>query len=155
MKKTVLKVLCIFTLTLFVMSMSGAAATTTQGGKVVEITQLSQINKALQKGPVFLRLGADWCSHCKAFQPTLQKLAKEYKGKVTVMSIDIDRSPKLKNYFGANRIPDCSVIVSVKKGKYIYMQQNGKTTTDRSKARIIREHDISVYEKILNFAIKK
>jgi hypothetical protein len=53
-----------------------------------------------------------------------------------------------------SRIPDCAVIISVKNGKYIYMQQNGKTTTDRSKARIIKEHGISVYEKVLNFAIK-
>lgn len=155
MKKPILKALCILTLAVFVMSISGAFATAAQGGKVVEVTKHDQINKALQKGPVFLRLGADWCSHCKAFQPTLEKLAKEYKGKATVMSVDIDRSPKLRTYFGVNKIPDCSVVVGVKKGKYIYMQQNGKTTTDRSKARIIREHDISVYEKILDFAIKK
>ena len=71
------KTLCILTLALFVMSISGAAATS-NGGKVVEITQLGQINTALHKGPVFLRLGASWCSHCKAFQPTLEKLAKEY-----------------------------------------------------------------------------
>jgi thiol:disulfide interchange protein len=28
---------------------------------IVEVTQLEQINTALQKGPVFLKIGAEWC----------------------------------------------------------------------------------------------
>ncbi len=155
MKKAMFKTFCILTLALFVMSMSGAAATG-NGGKIVQVTQLGQINTALHKGPVFMRLGATWCPHCKAFEPTLEKLAKEYAGKATFISIDITKSPKLANYFGAKVIPDCSVIVGMKNGNYIYMQQNGKTTTVRSKASIIGEkHAKSVYEKLLNFAIKK
>ena len=154
MQKNALKILSIFTLVFFVMS-TGAAAATSTGGKVLEVTKLDQINIALHKGPVFLRLGASWCTHCKAFEPTLKGLAKEYAGKVTFMSADIDKSPKLAKYFGVSVIPDCSVIVSIKNGKYVYMQQNGKTTTVRSQARIIREnHPKSLYETVLNFAIK-
>jgi len=59
MKHAMFKALCILTLALFVMSISGAAATTANGGKVVEVTKLDQIDAALKKGPVFLRLGAD------------------------------------------------------------------------------------------------
>jgi thioredoxin 1 len=71
------------------------------------------------------------------------------------MSIDITKSPKLASYFGVSLIPDCSVIVSFKNGKYVYMEQNGKTTTVRSQARILREnHPKSLYETVLNFAIK-
>ena len=153
MKKVFFKTFCLLTLVFFMMSTTGAAATT--GGKVVEITQLGQINTALKKGPVFLTIGAKWCPHCKAFTPTLNALAKKYSGKVTFMSIDINKSPKLAKYFGSSVIPDCSLIVGVKNGKYIYMQQNGKTTTDRSKARILGDQKRTVYEKILNYAIKK
>ena len=154
MQKNALKILSIFTLVFFVLS-TGAAAATSTGSKVLEVTKLDQINTALHKGPVFLRIGASWCPHCKAFEPTLKALAKEYSGKVTFMSIDITKSPKLANYFGISVIPDCSVIVGTKNGKYVYMQQNGKTTTVRSQARIVGEkHAKSVYEKILNFAIK-
>jgi thiol-disulfide isomerase/thioredoxin len=156
MKKVILKTLCIFMLALFVMSMSGAAATSasSSGGKVVQVTQLDQINKALQKGPVFLRVGASWCHHCQDFAPTLKGLAKEYRGKVTFMSADIDKSPKLAVFFGVDIIPDCCVIVDIKDGKYIYMKQNGKTTTVKSAATIYRDQKKSVYEKVLNFAIK-
>lgn len=156
MNKFIIKTLCILILALFVTSTAGAAATTmSTSGKIVVVTQFSQINKALQKEPVFLRLGATWCPYCKAFQPTFEALAKEYAGRATFMSIDITNSPTLAKYFGVKHIPDCSVITGIKNGKYIYMQQNGKTTTNRSQAQIIGEKNPkSVYEKLLNFAIK-
>lgn len=117
------KILSIFTLALFVMSVTGAAATTATGGKVVVVTKLDQINTALKKGPVFLRLGTIHCPHCRALEPTLKQLAKEYTRKATIMSIDIDKSPKLAVYFGVRGVPDCSVIVGTKNGKYVYMQR--------------------------------
>jgi thiol-disulfide isomerase/thioredoxin len=155
MQKKALKIFSIFTLVFFVMSMSGAAATTSTAGKVVDVTKVDQINTAIKKGPVFLRLGAPWCGHCKAFAPTLNQLAKEYKGKATFMSIDITKSPSLAKYFGVSVIPDCTVIVGIKSGKYVYMQQNGKTTTVRSQARITGNKSISVYRKVLNYATKR
>jgi thiol-disulfide isomerase/thioredoxin len=152
-KKIMFKALSIFVLALFVISLSGAAATAASRGKVVEVTKLDQINKALKKGPVFLRVGTMHCPHCRALEPTLKQLAKEYTGKATIMSINIDKSPKLTKYFGVRGVPDCSVIVGTKNGKYVYMKQNGKTTTVRSQARIIDDRKINVYEKVLNYAI--
>ena len=83
-----------------------------------------------------MRIGAN-LSSLQGFRPTLKKLAKEYTGKATIMTLDKDRSPKLAKYFGGRGIPDCCVIVGNDKGKYIYMQKNGKTTTIRSKAKIL------------------
>ena len=136
-KKTIFKTLSVFTLVLFVMSITGAAATTATGGNVVEVTKLDQINTALKKGPVFLSIVSKTCPYCRALAPTLKQLAKEYSGKATIMSVDIKKSPGLVKYFGARGVPDCSVIVGTNKGKYVYMQQNGKTTTDRTQARIV------------------
>ncbi|RPJ77230.1 MAG: thioredoxin [Alphaproteobacteria bacterium] len=119
---------------------------------VVEVTQLAQINTSLKKGPVFLSLVTKTCPHCKALAPTLKQLEKEYVGKATFLSVDIKKSPKLKAYFGVGGVPDCCVIVGTKNGKYVYMQQNGKTNTVRSKARIFDDRSKSVYEKVLNYA---
>ena len=121
---------------------------------VVEVTQLAQINTYLQKGPVLFKFGAVWCPYCQSMKHILNELATEYKGKATIVSIDVDKSPKLADYFGVSSIPDSSVIVGIKNGKYVYMQQNGKTTTDRSQARIIGLNDKKVYEKVLNLAFK-
>ena len=38
----------------------------------------------------------------------LKDLAAEYSGKTTVMSIDMDQSPKLTTYFEIGYIPDTS-----------------------------------------------
>jgi thiol-disulfide isomerase/thioredoxin len=155
MQKTVTRAICIFTLVFFVLSTTGAAATAGNGGKVVEVTQLKQINTALKKGPVFLKIGAEWCGYCQKMKPVLKGMATKYKGKATIMSVDVDKSPKLKKYFGVSSLPDSCVIVGIKNGKYIYMKQNGKTTTDKSKATIIGLRDKKVFEKVLNFAVKK
>ena len=122
---------------------------------VVEATQLAQINTALQKGPVFLKLGAEWCTYCQKMKPIMQEMATEYKGKATIMSADVDKSPKLADYFGVASMPDSCVIVSVKNGQYVYMKQNGKVTTDRSQARIIGYNNKAVFEKVINLALKQ
>ncbi len=124
-------------------------------GTVVEVTQLDQINTALYKGPVFLSFIKITCPHCKALAPTLKQLAKEYAGKATIMSVDIKKSPKLAKNFGVGGVPDCCIIVDTNNGKYVYMQQNGKTTTVRSKAKIFDDRSKSVYEKVLNYVIRK
>lgn len=130
-------------------------STGTSTGSVVEVTQLDQINTALGKGPVLLRIGAEWCEYCQKMKPVMQDLAKEYQGKAMIMSADVDKSPKLADYFGVGSIPDSCVIVSVKNGQYVYMQQNGKTTTVRSQARIIGYNNKEVFEKVINLALKQ
>jgi thioredoxin len=124
-------------------------------GAVVEATKLEQINASLKKGPVLLKIGAEWCDACQEMEPMLAQLAAEYGDKVTVMTVDIDRSPKLADYFGINVIPDTSVIIGIKKGEYVYMREDGNVSTDRFKARILKLEDKEVFEKTLNFALKR
>jgi len=120
---------------------------------VVEVTQLSQINTSLKSGPVLLKIGAEWCSPCKQIKPILSSLATEYAKTATIMSIDIDKSPKLEEYFGVGSIPDTCVIVGIENGKYVYMKQDGKVDTDRFKARILGLQDKKVFEKVLDLAL--
>jgi thioredoxin-like negative regulator of GroEL len=122
---------------------------------VVEATQLEQINASLQKGPVLLKIGAEWCGPCQQMKPTLKELAAEYGGRVTVMSVDVDQSPKLADYFGVIAVPDSSVIVGIDNGEYVYMQENGNLSKDRFKARILKLKDKELFEKVLDFAIQK
>lgn len=136
------------------MSIQGSSGKST----VVEITQLEQINTSLQKGPVFLRIGAKWCSHCQSMKPILEKMVAEYTGNATIAIIDINQSPELKDFFGVGMIPDSCVIVSIENGNYVYMQENGTVTTDRSQARFVGINEISgpneeTFKKVLDRAI--
>lgn len=131
---------------------------------VVKITQLEQINTSLQKGPVFLKMGSKWCPACRSMKPILQRLAAEYEGNATIASVDVDQNPKLAEYFGVEAIPDSCVIMCIENGTYVYMQENGNVSTDRSKARIVGLNDTDdtngidntdeqMFEKVLNLAL--
>lgn len=122
---------------------------------VVKVTQMEQINASLQKSPVLLALGAEWCEECQTLKPTLDKIATEYEGRVTVMSIDVDKSPNLADYFGVSSVPDSSVIVGIENNGYVYMQEDGNVSIDRFKARILGPQDKKVFEKILDAALRE
>jgi thiol-disulfide isomerase/thioredoxin len=122
---------------------------------IVEVTQLEQINTALQKGPVFLKIGAEWCEPCKEMKPILKDLATEYAGKATIMSVDVDKSPKLIDYFAVGSVPDSSVIIGIENNEYIYMQEDGKVSKDRFQARILGLRDEQELKKSLDLALQK
>ncbi|HWQ49499.1 MAG TPA: thioredoxin family protein [Methanosarcina sp.] len=128
---------------------------TQENSTVLEITQLDQINTSLKKGPVLLKLGAEWCEECQNLNPILAQVATDYAGRATVMTVDIDKSPTLADYFGIYVIPDSSIIVGIENGKYIYMQQDGNVTTERSTAKILKIEGKEVYENVLDLALQK
>ena len=129
--------------------------TTSENNHVVEATQLEQINKSLIKGPVLLKIGAEGCEFCQKVKPIFNELATEYGGKATIMTADVDQSPKLADYFGVNYMPDSSVIVGIEDGKYVYIQEDGTVSNDRLRSRILGIRDKEEFKKILDFAIQK
>jgi thioredoxin 1 len=126
-----------------------------QVSTVIEATKLEQINESLQKGPVLVKIGAEWCEECKEMKPVLAQLAAEYGDNVSVMSVDIDKSPELASYFGIYVIPDSFVIVGKENGEYVYIQEDGKVSTDRFKARVLKFKNKETFEKIINLALQK
>jgi thioredoxin 1 len=128
---------------------------TQEGGAVVELTRFEQINTSLKNGPVFVKIGAEWCEPCQEMKPILNELATEYKGKAAIMAADIDKSVDFSDYFVVSNIPDSFVIVGIENGGYVYMQEDGKVSKDRFKARILGLRDKEEFENILNLAIQK
>ena len=123
---------------------------------VLIITQLDYINTSLQKGPIFVKLGSRWCPACRSMKPILEKLAVEYRGKATIASIDVDQSPELAKYFEVKYLPDSFVIVGIENEKYVYMQKDGKVSTDKSQARMVGlngTNDEKMFEKIIDLAL--
>jgi thioredoxin 1 len=120
---------------------------------VVEVTELEQINEALAKGPVFLKLGAEWCGPCREMKPMMAEMAEEYEGRATIMSVDVDESPHLAAYFNVGYIPDSCVITRLENGNYLYMQQDGSVTEDRMQARMIGLRDKETFEARLELAL--
>jgi thioredoxin len=65
--------------------------------------------------PVIIDFYADWCKPCKMIAPILDKIAKDYEGKIKVYKINVDNERKLASVFQVQSIP--SVLFVPMKGE--------------------------------------
>ena len=63
-----------------------------------ELIQQSEI-------PVVVDFWADWCGPCKMVSPALEKLAQEFKGKLMVIKINVDKKPQISARYQVQSIP--------------------------------------------------
>ena len=55
--------------------------------------------------PVLVDFWAEWCGPCRMLAPTIDKIAKDYTGKVKVGKIDTDANREVPVKYGINAIP--------------------------------------------------
>ena len=61
--------------------------------------------KYLGDKPAIVDFTATWCGPCKKLAPILEELAKEYKGKVNIYKVDVDKCKDLAQAFRISSIP--------------------------------------------------
>lgn len=69
--------------------------------------------------PVVVDFWAPWCGPCKMVAPTLDKLAKEYDGKMLIAKVNTDENPEWAGKFGVQGIPTMLFIYG---GKVVHRQ---------------------------------
>ena len=86
----------------------------------VHVTDLAFEQTVLQSSvPVIVDFWAPWCGPCKMVAPILEKLAKEYAGKIIVAKVNTDDNPEWAGKYGVQGIP---TMLFISGGKIVHRQ---------------------------------
>jgi thioredoxin 2 len=77
--------------------------------------------------PVIVDLWAPWCGPCRMVSPALAQVATEMAGRVKLVKVNVDDSPKLQQRFGVQAIPTLMVL---RKGQVVARRAGAAPVSD-------------------------
>jgi thioredoxin 1 len=84
------------------------------------------------KNLVMVDFSASWCGPCKAVDPLIDELAREYSGRVTFAKVNVEESNSIATRYGVQGLP---TILIFKEGKP-FSQINGAKPKAELKKRL-------------------
>lgn len=76
--------------------------------EVVEVPQYKVVDNKIfpvDGKPMIVDFSASWCPPCQQLKPIFEKLAEEFRGRITFVTIDVDDNPELANSYNVSSIP--------------------------------------------------
>ena len=81
-----------------------------------KISSAAEFTKTIESGVSLIDFNAPWCAPCRAQEPIIQRLAKQFQGKALVAEMNIDENQDTAGELGIRSIPTLAVF---KNGKEI------------------------------------
>lgn len=73
---------------------------------MIEVTDRSFPQEVVDyKGVVLVDFWAAWCMPCRMLGPIVEKVSKDYQGKMKVVKVNVDENPGLSDQYGIMAIP--------------------------------------------------
>lgn len=73
--------------------------------KPIEVSARQFDRLVWNRGLVLVKFGADWCGPCRKVVPELSQLAADNAGKLTVLTVDVDKEQRLADKHNVGPIP--------------------------------------------------
>ncbi|MFV0435611.1 MAG: tetratricopeptide repeat protein [Leucobacter sp.] len=70
--------------------------------------QIAQLSTVV---PVVFDLWAEWCGPCKTLSPVIERVTREFEGRVLLAKVDVDANPGLAQAFQAQSIPTVVALI--------------------------------------------
>ena len=83
--------------------------------------------------PVVVDFFAEWCGPCKAMAPALSELASDMKDSVTIVKVDVDKSPGVAQKYNIRAMPTLLIF----RGGEVAAQHTGAITQKTALAKWI------------------
>lgn len=86
----------------------GGAPSGPKGGEsaIAQVTEREFEQEVIRSEvPVLIEFSAEWCAPCKQIAPEVEAFAREMRGKVKVVKVDIDRAPLLARELRVQSVP--------------------------------------------------
>ena len=90
------------------------AAQATPDGSIVHLTSSNFDRSVAGERPVLVDFWAEWCGPCRVMEPVVERLAKQYAGRVTVGKLNVDEVPEIATRFDVFSIPTFMIFRSGK-----------------------------------------
>ena len=55
--------------------------------------------------PVLVDFWAEWCGPCRTVSPTIERIAKEYTGRLITIKVNVDKRPNIAGRYQVQSIP--------------------------------------------------
>jgi len=89
-----------------------------------------QFEQMIDTGICLVDFNAGWCAPCKTQQPILGRLAKRYRGKASILALDVDENRELALSFGITSVPTLSIFKNGREVERLVGLQSLETLAD-------------------------